>query len=128
MEVFQSIHRLYWLTNKKLDRELRSQFGIVFSEWILLNHLKNDLSQQGEIVQRMGLSAASVTHIVEKLAKRGLISTAISESDRRQRKLTLTTKGEALLRAVQSEITTLANTILGSDYAKLDELIKKVLV
>ncbi|QIG81470.1 bifunctional helix-turn-helix transcriptional regulator/GNAT family N-acetyltransferase [Stakelama tenebrarum] len=58
----------------------------------------------GEIVRRLGISQPAVTRIVNKLAEMELVSVARSDSDRRQKLVSLTQRGREVMAVSRREV------------------------
>lgn len=82
-----------WRTS--LDRRLR-RLGLSRATWMLLALVgKHDGLNQSELADRLGLEAASVVRLVDRLEKDGLIERRPG-SDRRVRTVHLTARGQAV--------------------------------
>jgi len=82
----------------KLDVE-RSELS--FTEFAVLEALyhKGDLTA-GEVSKRVLLRSGSLTYVIDKLAKRGLIKRKVCETDRRRAYLHITASGSAIMRRI----------------------------
>src|SRR3954453_22160438 len=57
----------------------------------------------GELAEQLGRSPSATSRLVERLAKRRLVEGREEPEDRRQRSISLTQRGQAVLRAVDRE-------------------------
>lgn len=100
--VVKSIKRLYLLMNKHIDRELkkyrlaRSQFQVLF-----YTHQAGKLTQK-ELQQIMQVEPATLTVIIDGLAKKGLLTRSENKMDKRSNFVLLTAKGEKVRTKVPS--------------------------
>ncbi len=91
--------RLQATTQGYLDRQ---GVDIPVSHLTVLYVLRQKAPQTiGEIAQTLGLSQPGVSRMVDRLSAEGWVATAQSQSDRRQREVSLTGKAETLV--VQAE-------------------------
>ena len=78
-----------------LDRQLRP-LGFTLSRWMLLLHLsRNDGCTHKELAQCMGIEAATLVRLVDRMEKEGLLTRCNSETDRRVKHLRLSDAGLA---------------------------------
>jgi len=67
-----------------------------------------------QLVAKLHVSTPAVTHLVDKLEKRGVLKRSPHPSDRRSTLISLTSKGQEILGATQGEIIKLlTNTFVG---------------
>ncbi len=87
---------------RRLDNALSFTKGISFSEYRILNSLRN---REGvpriELANNVGLTASAVTRALKPLEKIGLIATEKNDRDARQSLAVLTKAGERLLNEAQ---------------------------
>jgi DNA-binding MarR family transcriptional regulator len=75
--------------------------GILSAEWSVLRVLwKGDGISQVELAQRMRVEKSSLTAVVNKMARKGLIRRTPDKADRRKINITLTPKGRGLKAAL----------------------------
>lgn len=75
--------------------------GILSAEWSVLRVLwKGDGISQVELAQRMRVEKSSLTAVVNKMARKGLIRRTPDKVDRRKINITLTRKGRGLKAAL----------------------------
>ena len=80
------------------SRKLAQRYGLTGPQLIILKELQSlgDVSV-GELAKRISLSSGTVTDILERLEKRGLVQRARSNADRRRVLNRITEKGEEIL-------------------------------
>ena len=82
---------------KALDSELRKNVGVTFGQWKVLVMLSmEDGITQKEIANKLGLEAATLIPIIDKMEKQGFITRQVDEADRRNNRIYRTQKSEAL--------------------------------
>jgi MarR family transcriptional regulator for hemolysin len=82
---------------KALDSELREKVGVTFGQWKVLVMLSmQDGITQKEIANKLGLEAATLIPIIDKMEKQGFIIRQVDEADRRNNRIYRTEKSEAL--------------------------------
>ena len=82
---------------KALDSELREKVGVTFGQWKVLVMLSmQDGITQKEIANKLGLEAATLIPIIDKMEKQGFIIRQVDEADRRNNRIYRTDKSEAL--------------------------------
>lgn len=96
-EVLVSLRRIIRATDLH-SRQLNKVVGLTAPQLLILQLLRQheDLTT-GEVAKRVSLSQATVTTIVDRLEKRGLVRRERGEADRRKVYLHLTEEGEAVL-------------------------------
>ena len=103
VETFETIlMRLGWLEQKRLAHEL-SAYGLTVPQFLVLLYLwhASTSSPMGELAERMYQSSATMTGIVERLVRMGLVTRLEDPHDRRVVRVSLTDKGKALLQRVR---------------------------
>ncbi len=95
-----------------LDRQLRP-LGFTLSRWTLLLHLsRNDGCTHTELAQSMGIEAATLVRLVDRMEKEGLLKRCSSEIDRRVKYLRLSESGIASVTNIRSRATDLRSKVL----------------
>lgn len=95
-----------------LDRQLRPR-GFTLSRWLLLMHLsRNDGCTHRELAQSMGIEAASLVRLVDRMEKEGLLKRCGSNIDRRVKHLRLTELGTTQVENIKSTAAQLRARIL----------------
>lgn len=112
----------------KLDIE-RGELSL--TEFAVLEALyhKGDLSA-GEVSHRVLLQSGSLTYVIDKLVKRGLITRRACETDRRRTYLRLTSPGNTLMKRVwpgHADVIELAtNGLTAAEKRTVTKLLKKL--
>jgi MarR family transcriptional regulator, transcriptional regulator for hemolysin len=82
---------------KALDSELREKVGVTFGQWKVFVMLSmQDGITQKEIANRLGLEAATLIPIIDKMEKEGLVARQVDQADRRNNRIYRTEKADAL--------------------------------
>lgn len=96
-QVLVSIRRIIRATDLH-SRQLNKQSGLTAPQLLILQLLQQDEDfTTGEVAERVSLSQATVTTIVDRLENRGLVRRERGEADKRKVFLYLTDAGRALL-------------------------------
>ena len=119
--------RASYLISAQFQRHLAAR-GIRTSVWRILATLAGTSGRTiGELADEMILQQPTVTKIVDRLEKDGLIERGSSANDRRQVIVQLTPRGVALISSLQKEATQHQDDVLGA-YTKTEtELLFRVL-
>lgn len=72
-------------------------------EQVVVLRAASKLGSPGMIVHEFAVYPATVTHTIDSLEKRGLLTRELSRSDRRKITLRLTDAGETLMQSLQTE-------------------------
>jgi DNA-binding MarR family transcriptional regulator len=100
--VVRSIKRLYLLMNRHIE-EILKQYGLARSQFQVLyftNKVKS-LTQK-DLQTLMQIEPATLTVIVDGLAKKGLLERTENANDKRSKFLKLTSEGERLRKKIPS--------------------------
>lgn len=82
---------------KALDSELRQHVGITHGQWKVLVMLSiEDGITQKEIAKGLGLEAATLIPIIDRMEKDGLVLRKVDQDDRRNNKIYRTKRAEEL--------------------------------
>ncbi len=107
-----------------LDQKILSS-GLTDATWRPLIHLLllgNGINQK-ILAESVGISGPSLVRLLDSLVTKGLVERHEDESDRRARKLYLTTAGEQLARQVHQAIQDLNRQVLGDMNASEEQAI-----
>jgi DNA-binding MarR family transcriptional regulator len=98
---------------------------LTFSQWTTLVALHDgSISTAGDLAHNICHDAGSLTRLIDQMEKRGLVTRARSESDRRVVTLALTPRGRDLVEALAPRVMNLWNNLLsGFTHAEIDTLI-----
>jgi DNA-binding MarR family transcriptional regulator len=112
-----------WLYN--LHAAFLKRFGITPEQFNVLRILRGSHPQKMmliEITSRMIDKNSNCTRLVEKLRQKGLVAREICESNRRQVDISITDKGLALLKKLDSESTEWTDVLKGVSKVEAQEL------
>lgn len=98
---------------------------LTFSQWTTLVALHDGrITNAGDLAHNICHDAGSLTRLIDRLEKRGLVSRKRSESDRRMVTLGLTGRGRALVEAMAPKVMHFWNHLLsGFSHGEIDTLI-----
>jgi MarR family transcriptional regulator, lower aerobic nicotinate degradation pathway regulator len=110
--LYWQIHKLAFLLEKKADETLKSQLGIGFAQYKVLEAIgQNAMANQQRIAALLDQTEAGVSRQIKLLSSKKLIDVGVVMGNRRSRELTLTEAGEevvnhceALLDIAQAQI------------------------
>lgn len=86
------------------SRRLAHETGLTNSQMLVLRLLAQSELTPGHVAAQIGLTQATVTALVDRLEKRGLVQRRRGEDDRRRIYLTLTAEGHTLLAGMPSNL------------------------
>jgi MarR family transcriptional regulator for hemolysin len=97
-----------------LDSEFQSS-GLTDATWRPLLHLQilGDGVHQKDLAASIGIEGPSLVRLLDTLVTKGLILRSEDVTDRRAKKLYLTTEGELLVAQIRETVANLENEILG---------------
>lgn len=96
--LYWQVHKLAFLLEKRADESLKTQVGIGFAQYKVLEAIgRNALAKQNMIAELLDQTEASISRQIKILEKRNLIIVATVMGNKRARELTLTEEGEQLL-------------------------------
>ncbi len=97
--LYWQIHKLAFLLEKRSDESLKSQVGIGFAQYKVLEAIgRNILAKQNTVAILLDQTEASISRQIKILQKKKLINVASVMGNKRARELSLTENGEDLLR------------------------------
>lgn len=103
--IFDLLHAMDQMTNKLIvhwNKTFNENLGV--SHILVLSHLKeHGKSRPSDIAKALGLTPPSLTHLSEKLVKKGLAVRTADEADRRILYLSITDEGRIVLRRAHVE-------------------------
>jgi DNA-binding MarR family transcriptional regulator len=103
-DVHEAIGRLQRLAD--LFRQRRAQLalgaGLTETQWAALDRIARDDFMPSLFARDRESSAPAVSRIIRQLLRKGLVTVSVSETDGRQRRYHLTTKGERTLDLLQA--------------------------
>lgn len=113
--LYWQIHKLAFLLEKKSDEALKTQVGIGFAQYKVLEAVgRNMLAKQNLIASLLDQTEASVSRQVKILQNKKLLIVATVMGNRRARELSLTEKGEEILQQCEEVLDFAQAQIVGS--------------
>src|SRR5438132_8854257 len=105
------------------DQQAR-QFGMTRAQWAVLARLEYaEGLKQSELAELLDLQPITLTRLVDRLCANGLIERRADPSDRRAKRLYLTTQAHPLMNQLADRGENLLATVLaGLDADKLDQM------
>jgi MarR family transcriptional regulator for hemolysin len=108
----ESLHLVAHAWRTELDRRLRPT-GFSHSRWLLLLHLsRHDGCTHRELAQHMGIEAATLVRLVDRMEQEGLLKRCGSETDRRVKHLHLSAAGKKVVKLIRDHAAELRKEIL----------------
>lgn len=108
----ETLHLVAHAWRTELDRRLRPT-GFSHSRWLLLLHLsRHDGCTHRELAQHMGIEAATLVRLVDRMEKEGLLKRCGSETDRRVKHLYLSVAGKKAVELIRDHAAELRKEIL----------------
>jgi MarR family transcriptional regulator, organic hydroperoxide resistance regulator len=106
---------------------IATEFDLTLSQLDAMKNLGEPCSQR-ELATRLHFDASNVTDIVDRLEARGLVERTVDPSDRRVRRLVLTTQGAAVRRKLFDRAVDQApiNSLSAAEMKALRDLLAKV--
>ncbi len=90
------LKRLTHVMAVELDRRLRA-YHITISQWAVLKQLwQHEGASQVELQQRLGLEGATITGLLQRMVRAGLVQRRSDPLDKRVQRIFLTEQGRAL--------------------------------
>ncbi len=98
-----------------LDSEFQSA-GLTDASWrpLLHLHLLGDGVRQKDLAASVGIEGPSLVRLIDNLVAKGLVRRSEDATDRRAKRLWLTTEGLAAVDRIRETVTTLENELLSS--------------
>ncbi len=130
--LYWQIHKLAFLLEKRADESLKKQSGIGFAQYKVLEAIgRNALARQNMIAELLDQTEASISRQIKILEKRGLIVVGTVMGNKRARELTLTDRGDELLRQCELALDTahgqLFNSLNFEEQQAFTELLERIL-
>jgi len=108
----ESLHQVAHAWRTELDRRLRPS-GFSHSRWLLLLHLsRHDGCTHHELARHMGIEAATLVRLVDRMEKEEMLKRRGSETDRRVKHLYLSPAGKEAVDLIRSHAAELRKEIL----------------
>jgi MarR family transcriptional regulator for hemolysin len=110
----ESLHQVAHAWRIELDRRLRPS-GFSHSRWLLLLHLsRHDGCTHHELAQHMGIEAATLVRLVDRMEREGMLKRCGSETDRRVKHLRLSADGKNAVVLIRDHAAVLRKEILAA--------------
>lgn len=110
----ESLHQVAHAWRIELDRRLRPS-GFSHSRWLLLLHLsRHDGCTHHELAQHMGIEAATLVRLVDRMEQEGMLKRCGSETDRRVKHLRLSADGKNAVELIRNHAAVLRKEILAA--------------
>ncbi|MCA9324082.1 winged helix-turn-helix transcriptional regulator [Candidatus Saccharibacteria bacterium] len=112
--LYWQIHQLAFLLEKRADEALKTQVGLGFAQYKVLEAIgRNMLAKQNLVAELLDQTEASVSRQVKILEKKGLIIVGTVMHNRRARELSLTERGEEALRHCEETLDLAQSAVIG---------------
>jgi DNA-binding MarR family transcriptional regulator len=121
--------RLSALISRPMRDGVADPAGISPNELRLMMALSGEGEAAGhELAELMGMHAMNVSRSLSSLHDLGLVKPAVDSANRRRRPFRLSDQGQAAFRAMESDIASVADFLLGSLSANERKTLKKLLL
>lgn len=131
LSTVDALAQLSFLVQASLERRAGEQ-GLSMTQTRLLGVLRDRRPTMNELAKMLDLDKSSVTGLVARAERRGLVSRVPSATDRRAVLVQLADRGRALVSQVstvfEADVTTLVGSLTPSDRASLTRLVSRLLV
>jgi len=130
--LYWQIHKLAFLLEKRADDSLRTDLGIGFAQYKVLEAInQNILARQNMVAAMLDQTEASVSRQIKILQKKGLIHVSEVMGNKRAKELSLTVIGDEMVRHAEELLdVTQAQVIGGLSYQEqrlFQELFERML-
>jgi DNA-binding MarR family transcriptional regulator len=103
-EIMQSLRRIFKAI-QDYSYDVSDKFGTTGPQlWALKTISQNESLPLGELGRRMYLHPSTITGLIDRLEKKGLVERERDQTDRRVIKLALTSKGKGLVKRAPNPI------------------------
>jgi DNA-binding MarR family transcriptional regulator len=131
--LYWQIHKLAFLLEKRADDSLRTELGIGFAQYKVLEAInQNMLARQNMVAAMLDQTEASISRQIKILQKKGLIVVSEVMGNKRAKELSLTAIGDEMVRHAEEVLdVTQAQIIGGLSYQEqrlFQELFERMLV
>ena len=110
-------------------RPMLNRFGMTDQQWRVMRAIAAGVTDFGDLAQATHIQPASLSRMLVNLQDKGWTARSVTDTDRRQRTVSMTPKGWAQFRAASEEtekIHTRLEQDLGADYTTLIDMIAGV--
>jgi DNA-binding MarR family transcriptional regulator len=87
------------------------EYGLDFKDFVTLISVSEGVHFPKSICQRLSMNASDVSRILDNLSKNGFVTRELDAEDSRRIKVTLTARGEAVLKTARGRIEQLFNDV-----------------
>ena len=109
------LHRLEFILQHQSDQLLRSRLGVGFGQIRIMDELSNTTARsQREIASQLYQTEANISRQLRLLQKKGLVNIVRKPEDKRQRQVTLSTKGSRVYSQAQAILGKFQKQVLSS--------------
>jgi len=113
--LYWQIHRLAFLLEKKADDALKTQLGIGFAQYKVIEAInQNMLARQNVIASLLDQTEASISRQIKILHGKNLINVERVMGNKRSRELSLTMQGEEIVSQAEELLDITTAQIIGS--------------
>lgn len=124
-----NIQKVALLLTKKIEEVLQSELGIGYSQYKILIVLQKTPSiKQKQIAKHLEQTEASISRQMKYMYDNGLLQVLFNPEDRREHRITLTTRGQRVynqaLEVLNNAQSTMLNQLNKQDQEKLLSLLK----
>jgi MarR family transcriptional regulator, organic hydroperoxide resistance regulator len=103
-EIVQSLRRIFKAI-QDYSYDVSDKFGTTGPQlWVLKTISQDESLSLGELARRMYLHPSTITGLIDRLEKKGLVERDRDQTDRRVIKLRLTSKGKGLVKRAPNPI------------------------
>jgi DNA-binding MarR family transcriptional regulator len=112
--LYWQIHKLAFLLEKRADESLRTQLGIGFAQYKVLEAInQNMLARQNMVAAMLDQTEASISRQIKILQKKGLIIVSEVMGNKRAKELSLTVIGDEMVRHAEEVLDVTQAQIVG---------------
>lgn len=112
--LYWQIHQLAFLLEKRADESLKSQIGIGFAQYKVLEAInQNMLTKQNTVANLLDQTEASISRQIKILQQKGLIKVVSVMGNKRAKELSLTVVGDEIVRQAEDILDITQAQIIG---------------
>lgn len=104
-ELFSHWSDLLWLNGMRPMLQSMLQLDLTMSESVVLRQLQHQSLTIAQVAEYLSITHSAASRAVDRLVRDGFICRVENPADRRQKVLTLTERGSALIQDLQSKFT-----------------------
>jgi DNA-binding MarR family transcriptional regulator len=112
----QRLLRVFWRLKQtmfgRVNPKLRAEHGLDFTDLLLLRRIAETDFSPSELAEELLMPPPAISRKLDHLEGSGLITRALDPADARRRVLTLTERGEQVLRAAKGTVERELNDVL----------------